>query len=103
MKNLGLIKYLNQHILNKYNDFKGTYLFGSRVKGDYNQDSDWDVLVLFDKINRDKKLEIYGIIGEAEYKFNVFIDVKILTSDEFKINPFFNEEVINKGIFYGTK
>ena len=103
MKNSILMKYLNENIINQYNDFKVTYLFGSRVKGNFNQDSDYDILILFDKINRDKKLNIYGIIGELEYKYNIFIDVKILTNDEFKINPFFYEEVTNKGIFYGAK
>jgi len=30
------------------------YLYGSRARGDYNKESDWDLLVLLDKPIRDK-------------------------------------------------
>ena len=29
------------------------YLYGSRARGDWNEDSDWDLLVLLDKSQRD--------------------------------------------------
>ena len=31
------------------------YLYGSRARGDFNADSDWDLLVLLDKPDRDTK------------------------------------------------
>ena len=31
------------------------YLYGSRARGDFNADSDWDLLVLLDKPERDTK------------------------------------------------
>ena len=95
--------YLNKRLIKRYNDYRGIYFFGSRVNEDFRQDSDFDIVLLFDKVERNKSLEIYGIIGETEYKYDIFIDSKILTYEEFKINPFFYEEVTTKGIFYGAQ
>ena len=38
-------------------------LFGSRARGDYREDSDWDILVIVDKeLDREKKREIIARI-----------------------------------------
>ncbi|MBU2446194.1 MAG: nucleotidyltransferase domain-containing protein [Bacteroidetes bacterium] len=99
-KNLILLEYLKEKFKIKYPDFKVLYLFGSRARGDYSQDSDFDLVAIFDSVDKDKDFKIFGIISEAEYKFDTLIDIQILTEEEFKFNPFFYEEVIKNGILY---
>lgn len=95
-----IINELNKLITLKYSDFKGSYLYGSRAKGNAKEDSDIDIVALFDEINRDKDLEICGLINDLDYKYNVFIDLQTYTLDKLKRNPVYYDEVINKGVFY---
>jgi predicted nucleotidyltransferase len=96
-----IIKKLNQQISSKYNDFQGSYLYGSRVNGSCKDDSDIDIVTIFDNLNREKELEICGIVGEIEYTYNVFIDIQTYTLQQLKKNPFYYREVAEKGVFYG--
>ena len=100
MNQKDLINEFNKLVLDKYNDFKGIYLFGSRAKGNFKDDSDIDLVLLFDEVNRDKKMEIYGILSELMYKYEIFIDIHIMTPETLRFNPFFYEEVVDKGQFY---
>lgn len=95
-----IINELNNLIKEKYNDFKGSYLFGSRARGDFREDSDIDIVALFDSIDRDKEMEIYGIVSDLDYKYNVFISLMPYTPKELEQNYIFHNEVVNKGIFY---
>ena len=97
-----IIKELNTLIKEKYSDFKGSYLYGSRAKGNFKKDSDIDIVILFDELNRKKDLEICDIVGELEYKYDVFIDFQVFTPDKLKLNPFYCDEVTKKGVFYAT-
>jgi predicted nucleotidyltransferase len=81
-------------------DFKGCYLFGSRAKGNDYEGSDFDIVALFDEMNRAKRFDLYDIISNLEYKYNIFMDIKFLTNDELKANPFFYKEVMSHGRFY---
>jgi len=95
-----IIKELNTLIKEKYNDFKGCYLYGSRARGDYREDSDIDVIAIFDYVDRDKEMEIYGIVCDLDYKYDVFIALHLYTLTELEQNYIFHNEVVNKGIFY---
>jgi len=97
-----IIKELNSLIKEKYSDFKGSYLYGSRAKGNFKEDSDIDIVTLFDEVDRAKDLDICGIIGELEYKYNILIDFQVFTPEKLKLNPFYFDEVTKKGIFYAT-
>jgi predicted nucleotidyltransferase len=94
-----LITDLKKSITLRYDDNKGIYLFGSRAGDKYNKDSDVDIVTLFDKVDREKKFEIYGIISDLMYKYDTFIDIKIMTPLELKSNQIFFYEV-SKGVFY---
>jgi len=102
-KDKAILESLIKKIRSEFKDFRGSYFFGSRVTGNFKPHSDYDIVLLFDKIEREKKLEICGIIGELEYKYGIFIDMKILTKEEFEYNPFFFEEVTTKGIYYDSR
>ena len=97
-----LINELNEHISKNYRDFKGTYLYGSRVRGNFKPDSDIDLISLFEWTDREKESYIYDAIVDLEYKYDIFIDFQQYTYEELRKNPVFYDQVVNKGIFYAA-
>jgi len=101
-KIIKIIKELNKLIKEQFPDLKGLYLYGSQVKGTAHKNSDIDVLALFEEVSREKNFEIYGIIGDLEYKYDVYIDFRAYTSDDLERNPIYYDEVVNKGQYYAA-
>jgi predicted nucleotidyltransferase len=98
-----IIKEISDNLKNKYSDFRGMYLFGSRAKGTYNADSDLDLLLIFDKeIDWRFKQEIYDFIYDYDLKYDTIIDTKIYSHSDI-INPItpFRDIIKKEGIFYG--
>lgn len=103
------IEELNIKLSKTFEDFKGLYFFGSRIKGKQKKNSDYDIVLLFESLSYEKELQIAGIISYTEYLNNVFIDYKTLTVKGEKsldyirknVNPVFIHEAIDNGIFYG--
>ena len=108
LENREIINSILKKMSLEFKDFKKLYFFGSRQKNQNSNDSDIDVLFVFDDINSEKKSKIAGIIGELEYKLDIFIDYKLFTSKgkysiEFirkNINPVFIKEAVDKGEVY---
>jgi predicted nucleotidyltransferase len=96
-----IIEDVNKAILNKFSFFKGSYFYGSRARGKFTKDSDIDLINVFDKeLSYEEELELAGIIGDIDYKYDVFIDYHDYTLDNLKRNPIFYNEVVNKGFYY---
>ena len=85
-------------------DFEGLYVFGSQVRGDATDDSDVDIVVLFGQHYLWKPDPYYDIMSEmmAEYYEILSLDVIEYTRAELQRNLSFHDEVVNKGVFYGT-
>jgi len=60
--------------------------YGSRVRGDFREDSDLDVLVVVDRKDREVKEKIKGIFYEYELKEEILFSPLILSFEEFLIN-----------------
>ncbi|MCX6583342.1 MAG: nucleotidyltransferase domain-containing protein [Candidatus Aminicenantes bacterium] len=72
-----IIRELNEILKKKYIDFKGTTFFGSRNRGDFSSESDFDVVVLFTREpDWEKENEVLDIIYEMELKYDILIDRK---------------------------
>lgn len=96
-----IIKELNDLVSKEYGSFKGLYLYGSRVKGNYRNDSDIDIILLFDKdLTHKQERKLAGFVCDVEYNNNVFIDYHPMTLDDLRRNPMFYDEVVNKGLYY---
>lgn len=58
-------------------------LFGSRARGDFNEESDVDVAILVSKLTRETKHRILDRIAEIELKYLLPISAFIISEDEF--------------------
>ncbi len=72
-----------QQIINKivaYIDPAKIYLFGSRARGDSRNDSDYDIVVIYDgeMSKREVKLGIRRLFGLPDFSMDLFV----LTSEE---------------------
>jgi len=60
--------------------------YGSRVRGDFREDSDFDIFVLVDKKNPGLKNRIRDVFYEYEMKYNIPFSVTILSREEYDFN-----------------
>lgn len=95
-----IIKELNLKFSSSFDDFEGVYLYGSRRINTHKEDSDIDLVALFKYVDRNKRMKIWLIVGELEYKYNVILDLHPMTLDGLKQNPFYYEQVVGIGKFY---
>jgi predicted nucleotidyltransferase len=109
MRSHEVIQKINKCFYDSFDDYKGLYFYGSRLKNDFKPDSDYDMVLLYDKLDYEKELRIAGLISQIEYENSIFIDYKTFTiagdksieNIRNKINPVFISEAIDHGIFYG--
>ncbi|ASJ12451.1 nucleotidyltransferase domain-containing protein [Thermococcus thioreducens] len=60
-------------------------LFGSRARGDFRADSDWDVLVVLSRpLERKKELEAYKRIHRELLLKGIKVDVLFISKDELE-------------------
>ncbi len=95
---------LNEILKEKYTDFSGITFFGSRLRGDFSDDSDFDIVALFSKKPTwQKENDILETIYEVELKYDIIIDVKVYHDEEIKKqNTPFREMVMLEGVFYAA-
>lgn len=60
--------------------------YGSRVRGDFRRDSDFDVFVLVSKKTPELKSAIRGIFYDHELKYEIPFSVAVLSREEYDIN-----------------
>ena len=98
-----LINELREILKNKYPDFKGIYFYGSRARGDFSEDSDYDLIFNFDReIHWNFEYEVKDIIYDYELKYELFLDSRKYSSKDIQepATPF-RINVKSEGIFYG--
>lgn len=74
------------------NHIKNVILFGSRARGDYYPQSDYDVIVLVDSKTKEIKNQIREIVLQIDWDYDVFISVFVYEKtrfDEDKYEPLF--------------
>lgn len=94
-KEYGIRRNLFDEMLRLFKDFglRKVILFGSRARGDYKNNSDIDLAVIFNSKDNDNYIRLFTKLEELNtlYKFDV-IDFDRITNDKLK------EEILKDGI-----
>ncbi len=96
------LKELKEEILKLYPDAK-LILFGSKVRGDFDEESDIDVLALVQELDFNKKETIWDISNEINLKYDTSLSIVIVDKNDFnsfklEVIPFFTN-IKKDGIF----
>ena len=104
LKHNELIEKINQELKERYEEFLGMYFFGSRMRQNFSEDSDFDILLIFDReIDYPFKREVRDILYDYMLQYDVVIDAKIFSLDEVKYPEMpFVQEVKQNGLYYGV-
>jgi len=78
-------------------------LYGSYARGDYNEESDIDLLILVDKekVTRDDKIKISYPLYDIQFDMGVLISPLVVSKKFWQVNPKvtpFYENVTREGI-----
>jgi predicted nucleotidyltransferase len=99
-----IINDLSKQLKQKYPAFRGIYFFGSRTKGKFTDDSDYDIVITFDQdIHWKFEADILNIVFDYMLEYDIIIDCHVYNHSEV-LNPAtpFRANVKNEGIFYGA-
>ena len=85
-RNSEIIKQLKTHLIKNYgSNIKDVILFGSHAKGNPNEFSDYDILILLKREYSGKdENHILDLCYYIDIKYNVLLDVHILSQNELK-------------------
>lgn len=75
---------LKNHLKEKYGEsINEVVLFGSHARGDFNEDSDYDILIVLDKDYSGKdENQILDLCYDIDLKYNILLDVHLLSKNE---------------------
>lgn len=87
-------------------EIKFIYLFGSRTRDDWRPDSDYDILIVLRRKDRELIDRLYDIVIDILLETGRLVSLKIFTEEEFNrlssIPTPFMKNVIKEGIRLGT-
>lgn len=101
-----IVKRYLDAILPLKEDIKEIYLFGSRSREDWRPDSDYDILIVVEKRDREIISRLYDAVMDVLLDTGRLVSLKIFTVSEFNylksIPTPFIKNVIKKGVRLGT-
>lgn len=63
---------------------KGLFLYGSRARGDYDEDSDIDIAIIVDGLTQELKTEIINKIVEIETRHFIPLSTLVMSKEDFE-------------------
>ena len=60
-------------------------MFGSRARGDYNEESDIDIAVIVNGLDRNLKKEVIDLVADIELEYLVPLSTLVLSSQAHKV------------------
>ncbi len=80
-------------------DFK---VFGSRARGDSEEDSDLDVFIEVEQLTKDDKRRIRDIVWDVGFKHSIYISALIFTRHEVEDTPLRSSSVVRNIVEEGV-
>lgn len=84
---------------------RAIYFFGSRVRNDYRPDSDYDLLIVTEKKDRELKDKLYDSVMDVLIETGKYISLKIFSLEQFNylssIPTLFMERILKEGVKIG--
>ncbi len=77
-----------KEILNKNFKIDKLIIYGSKIRGDFDEESDLDVLILVPRLNWKLKESIINKTTEINWKYDTNISPVVVSLDEWKKYPF---------------
>ena len=68
-------------------------IYGSKVRGDFDNESDIDILIVLNKPLKDLKYKIMDIATEIELEYDVVFGLVIISKIEFLYSPIFKQSL----------
>lgn len=99
-----IIHELSVALKREYSDFVGITFFGSRCRGDFSEESDFDIVIMFSqRPGWQKESDVLGIVLGIELKYDIVIDAKVYHEAEIKKqNTPFRVALSREGAYYGA-
>lgn len=63
---------------------RGIRLFGSKARGDFDPESDLDIAILIEGLDRETKRRIINIVADVELSFLVVVSLLVLSWEDFQ-------------------
>jgi predicted nucleotidyltransferase len=79
---LGEIKQRVQSVVG--HRLRGIRLFGSKARGDFDPESDLDIAILVDALDRETKRRIIDIVANVEVEFLLVVSSLVLSWEDFQ-------------------
>ncbi len=95
---------ISREIKARHPGYKGLYLYGSRIHKNINDDSDYDIVLVFNRhIDSALEKQILSIIYKYEIEYEILIDFSCYNYQDFSsiITPF-RKTVLEEGKFYAA-
>ena len=92
MEDIEIIREFKKNVQGVYQEAE-IYFYGSRASKTHREDSDYDVLILLDKVTPSIRKTIYNIAWEVGFKYEALIVPVLSQKDDFytpNASPFFN-------------
>lgn len=88
-------------------NIRGMYLFGSRCRDDWRPDSDYDILIVVEKKDREFISRLYDAVMDVLLETGRLISLKVFTASEFNhlksIPTPFMQNVLKEGVMLASK
>jgi len=99
-----VITELSEELKTKYSDFHGIYLFGSQARGEANNNSDYDIAIVFNNPSTwQVKNELISIIYKYMLEYDIIIEPIFMNSNDIiKPNSPLKFNILKEGIYYGV-
>lgn len=77
-------------------------IYGSRARGDFREDSDYDICILVPNLNRELQEQIFTIIWEEGFEHDMLFQAVYFTYDDFLLEDTYKtrhvQSIIKEGV-----